>query len=378
MNIPFSKVMCDGNELKYVKEVLESGWLTTAVKAQKLEELFASAVEAKYACCVSSCTAALHLSLEALGIKEGDKVFVPSMTFTATAEVIRYFNADPVFLDIEYGTSLITPSILNEAVKKFPNVRYLNIVHFGGQAATMTSENGNDIVTICKQNNIKIIEDAAHAFPARINGKMIGSIGDATCFSFYANKTITTAEGGMITTNNEDNANRIKIMRLHGINKDIWQRYISKKPNWEYDIIAPGFKYNMPDVNAAIGLAQLERAEELRSQRQRCADFYFENLQDIKCIDLPIIHGDNEDHAWHLFFIVINKFSSISRNSSLFSIWRPITLSCSAVDILSKISKSCRHCCTATKLLPSNPVPCFCTSAVSMASLSVGFSVPSS
>ncbi|MCL2074337.1 MAG: DegT/DnrJ/EryC1/StrS family aminotransferase [Marinilabiliaceae bacterium] len=314
IKIPFSKVSCSRNELKYITEVLDCGWLTTASKALKFEELFAQKVNAKYACAVNSCTSALHLGLEALGVGQGDKVFVPAMTFTATAEVVRYLGAHPVLLDVEYGTTLITPSILEKAIKDNPNVKCLIIVHYGGQAAEMTNNSKTGILNICQKHGIKIMEDAAHAFPASLNGRMIGNFGDITCFSFYANKTITTGEGGMLTTDNEDIYKRIKIMRLHGINRDVWDRFTSDKPSWEYDVIAPGYKYNMPDLNAAIGLAQLEQAEDFKNERLRVAKYYFKHLADCQWIDLPICKTDINEHAWHLYPIVLNHKSNVLRN----------------------------------------------------------------
>ena len=264
--IPFSRVVCDGNELAYVKEVLESGWLTTASKAQAFEEKFAEAVGARHAIAVNSCTAALHLGLEAMGVGPGDKVLVPTMTFTASAEVVRYLGADPVFLDVEYGSSLITPEIVAEAIDRHPDAKALIVVHFAGQPARMLSQDGPGILEICRQRGVRVLEDAAHAFPARCGGRMVGGLGDATCFSFYANKTITTGEGGMLTTDDEAIAARARVMRLHGIDRDVWSRFTAAKPSWEYDVIAPGYKYNMPDINAAIGLAQLERARLMRDQ----------------------------------------------------------------------------------------------------------------
>jgi dTDP-4-amino-4,6-dideoxygalactose transaminase len=314
LKIPFSKITCNGNELKYITEVLESGWLTTAGKAQKFEQLFAQKVDAKHACAVNSCTAALHLGLEAMGVKPGDKVFVPDMTFTATAEVIRYLDADPVFLDVDYATQLLTPSILLNAIEKHPDVKYLIIVHYGGHPAEMVNSLGTGIIDICKKNGIKVMEDAAHAFPASINGHAVGSMADITCFSFYANKTITTGEGGMLTTNNDEIFNRVKIMRLHGINRDVWDRFTSDKPSWEYDVVAPGYKYNMPDLNAAIGVAQLEYADHLRNERQRVAEFYYRELGGLDMIDLPACNVSMEEHAWHLFPVVLNERSRVSRN----------------------------------------------------------------
>ena len=307
--IPFAKVTIGESERKYIKEVLDSGWLTTASKTIEFEKRFADFVGAKFACAVNSCTAALHLAVDALNMMPGDKVFVPSMTFTASAEVIRYMNADPVFLDTEYLTNLITPDILRKAINNNPDVKYLIIVHYGGQAADMF-----EILQICKENNIKIVEDAAHAFPSRLNQRMVGSFGDITCFSFYANKTITTGEGGMIVTDNEDVYKRVKTMRLHGINKDIWDRFTAKVPSWEYDVVEAGFKYNMPDVTAAIGLGQLEQAELFRKERQKAVEFYYSKLSELKMIDLPITKIPFEDHAWHLFPIVLNEKSTISRN----------------------------------------------------------------
>ncbi len=313
--IPFSKVVCDGNELKYIREVLESGWLTTAGKTQEFERRFSDIVGARFALAVNSCTAALHLALEALDVGPGDKVLVPTMTFTASAEVIRYLGADPVFLDVEYGTSLVTADILKSAIEHHPDIKAFIPVHFAGQAAPLLSNGKTEgLLEICKNNGIRIVEDAAHAFPSRCNGKIVGNIGDITCFSFYANKTITTGEGGMLTTDSEPIAKRAKVMRLHGINRDIWDRFTSEKPLIEYDVVAPGFKYNMPDISAAIGLAQLERAESMRVERERCAKYYFEKLCDIDSIDLPVILNNFSDHSWHIFSVILNDNSPLSRN----------------------------------------------------------------
>lgn len=314
MNIPFSKVPLAGQELKYIDEVLKSGWLTTSSKALKFEEEFSNHVGADYACAVNSCTSALHLAIEACGIKSGDKVLVSTLTFTASAEVIRYMGADPVFLDVEYGTGLVSPTILEEALERYSDVKALIITHYGGLAAKMISDSGKGILDLCRHKNVVVIEDAAHAFPSKLAGQYVGSFGDATCFSFYANKTITTGEGGMLVTNDKSIYERAKTMRLHGIDRDIWQRYTTKKSSWEYDVIAPGFKYNMPDVNAAIGLAQIEKAEDFRMSRQRCAEYYYKELSRNEYIDLPIYYGAIEDHSWHLFPIVITPESPVSRD----------------------------------------------------------------
>ena len=219
-------------------------------------------------------------------------------------------QAHPVFLDVEYQTNLISPEILREAIKKHPDVKHLVLVHYGGQAAQL-----NTIMEVCRQNNIKIIEDAAHALPAKHEGKMIGSFGNIACYSFYANKTITTGEGGMLTTNDEEIYKRVKTMRLHGISKDIWDRFTAKVPSWEYDVVEAGYKYNMPDICAAIGLGQLEQAELFRKERQNAVEFYLRNLADVECLDLPVSNVPMEDHAWHIFPVVLNEKAGISRNS---------------------------------------------------------------
>ena len=315
MKIPFARVDCSGNERKYLQEVIESGWLTTAGKAREFERRFAEAVGAKHAIAVNSCTSALHLAVEALGVKAGERAFVPTMTFTATAEVIRYMGADPLLLDVQYGTCLLTPEILLDAIKKHPEVKTLLVVHYGGQAAQMLPQEGQPgILEICRHHGVRVVEDAAHAFPSRLGPRMVGTLGDITCFSFYANKTITTGEGGMITTDNDEYARRMGVMRLHGIDRDIWNRFTSDKPSWEYDVVAPGFKYNMPDVNAAIGLAQLERAEQMRKARERCARYYMEALRDIPWLDLPVLRVPFCDHAWHLFPVVVRPESPLSRD----------------------------------------------------------------
>jgi dTDP-4-amino-4,6-dideoxygalactose transaminase len=331
--VPFAKVDCQGNELAYARQVLDSGWLTTAGRTLEFERCFGALVGARHACAVNSCTAALHLALEAAGVGPGDKVLVPTMTFTASAEIIRYLGADSVFSDVEYGTCLLSPDILKRSLAREPAIKAVVVVHFGGQAAEMTQapqvevlkpgtekSNGglragkDGILEVCTRHGVKVIEDAAHAFPTRFAGKMVGGFGDATCFSFYANKTITTGEGGMLVTNDDALYARAKVMRLHGINRDVWDRFTSEKPSWEYDVVAPGFKYNMPDLNAAVGLAQLERADQMRKERQRCFEYYFEHFAAIDCIDLPVIRGCLEDHSCHLFWIVLNENASVPRN----------------------------------------------------------------
>jgi len=318
MKIPFSKIDCSGKELDYIKEVIDSGWLTYGGKSKEFEDIFSRIVDAKHAMAVNSCTAALHLALDALGIKSGDKVFVPTWTFTASAEVISYFDAVPIFLDVDYSTGLLTPEIIQKAIIDHPDTKAIIVVHYAGQSAQMFSDNNDKgILDLCNSAGIRIIEDAAHAFPTKCDNHFIGSIGDITCFSFYANKTITTGEGGMVTTQNDEIADRIKTMRLHGINKDAWNRYTSSPQSWEYDIVDAGFKYNTTDLSSAIGLAQLERYQEMRDLRQEIAEFYLDNLKDIKCLDLPKIEVPLENHSWHIFNLVLNDKAKIKREELL-------------------------------------------------------------
>ena len=314
MQIPFARVDCSGNELSYVSQVLTSGWLTTASMCRKLEQNMASYVGAKHALAVNSCTSGLHLALDAIGVNRGDRVFVPSMTFTASAEVIRYMGADPVVLDVDYETSCLTPAILESAIAAHPDVKTLIAVHYGGLVLPMTSEEERGIVEICRKAGVRIIEDAAHALPSRHNGQLVGTFGDITCFSFYANKTMTTGEGGMITTENDDYARRIRLMRLHGINRDVWDRFTSETSTWEYDVVAPGYKYNMPDLNAAVGLAQFERLEAMHKARQQCAEVYLRRLAGLEHIDLPSVPKSLADHSWHLFPIKVKPTTKLSRN----------------------------------------------------------------
>jgi dTDP-4-amino-4,6-dideoxygalactose transaminase len=249
-----------------------------------------------------------------MGVGPGDKVLVPTMTFTATAEVVRYLGADPIFLDVEYGSSLVTPEAVDEAAGRHPDARALVVVHFAGQPAAMHCQGDRTgILEVCRRHGLKVLEDAAHAFPTRCDDRMVGTLGDATCFSFYANKTITTGEGGMLTTDNEAIASRARVMRLHGIDRDVWSRFTAERPLWEYDVVAPGYKYNMPDINAAIGLAQLERAHSMRDRRQRCAEHYRRRLSSLDAIDLPLVHVPPEDHAWHLFAIVVKPEARMDR-----------------------------------------------------------------
>lgn len=301
-----------GDELTNVREVLDSGWLTTGYWAQELESLFSQFCQVPYALSVNSCTAALHLAVEAMGIGPGDQVIVPTMTFTATAEVLRYVGADPVFVDVDPDTLLITPEIIVDTVERCPAVKAVMVVHFAGQPAEMGGESG--IIETARKHGLRVIQDAAHAFPATDCYGPIGSIGEATCFSFYANKTLTCGEGGMLVTADDQIMERAKLMRLHGIDRDVWDRFSGNRlAAWEYDICAPGFKYNLPDINAAVGVAQFQKSESFRLARQKISERYtlaFSQLPGVKLIRSRV---KADHHAHHLFPIVLTDQAKINR-----------------------------------------------------------------
>ncbi len=315
MEVPFFKFEFSELELKNVRSVLESGWLTTGSYAAEFEEAFAIATNCEFALAVNSCTAALHLALEAAGIGDGDFVIVPSLTCTATAEIVRYLGAHPLFVDVDEHTGLMNGEHVQEALQKKANIKACIVVHFAGQSAELSGESG--LLKICEKYGIALIQDAAHAFPAADDYGPVGSIGDATCFSFYANKTITTGEGGMLVTNCQALADRARLMRLHGIDRDVWNRFIAKDASWEYDVVAPGYKYNMPDLNASIGIAQMEKADRYRDCRQTIALRYVEKFSDTDGISILKSRVKPEQHAWHLFPIILNSGSGISRNEMI-------------------------------------------------------------
>ena len=295
--LPFHVPEIDDEDIDAVVSVMRSGWLTTGAKARQFEQEFAAKVGARYAVALNSCTAALHLALEAIGLQEGDEVLVPTMTFAATAEVVTYFKAKPVLIDCLPTTLNMDPELIERAIT--PRTKVLIPVHFAGQPCEMTR-----ILEIARRHDLRVIEDAAHAFPASYKGKAIGSIGDYTCFSFYATKNITTGEGGMVTTDDPDQADRIRRMSLHGLSRDAWKRY-TNQGSWYYDIVAPGFKYNLTDMAAALGLTQLHKAERFWKTRERYAALYAEGFRDLPEITPLMIHDDVQ-HAWHLYVIQLD------------------------------------------------------------------------
>jgi len=290
--LPFHVPDLGHEEERSVVETLRSGWLTTGPKVKKFEERFAAAVGAKHAVAVNSGTAALHLALEAAGVKAGDEVVVPTMTFAATAEVVLYLGAKPVLADCRPDTLNLDPDSFAKAVTR--RTKAVIPVHFGGLPCEM-----DRILRIARRSKLAVIEDAAHTFPASYRGKPVGSIGDVTCFSFYATKTITTGEGGMATTQDAALAERMRLMSLHGISKDAWKRYTANG-TWRYDIVAPGYKYNLTDIAAALGLEQLKKAERMRRVRERYAKAYDAAFAGLP-LELPARPDRGSVHAWHLY-----------------------------------------------------------------------------
>lgn len=292
--LPFHVPLIEQDDIHAVLEVLESRWLTTGPKAARFEEEFARFVGARHGVAVNSCTAALHVALEAIEIREEDEVIVPTLTFAATAEAVLYFKARPVLVDCEPDTFNMDPLLVERAITS--RTRAIVPVHFAGHPCDMAR-----LFLIARKYGLKVIEDAAHALPARYRGKMVGTLGDMTCFSFYATKNITTGEGGMVTTENDAWADRMRIMRLHGISKDAWKRY-SNEGTWKYEILAPGFKYNLTDMQAALGLTQLAKCQSMWTRRCELAQRYTDAFLSLDAFEVPATRSDVQ-HAWHLYVL---------------------------------------------------------------------------
>jgi dTDP-4-amino-4,6-dideoxygalactose transaminase len=349
IKVPFMRPEMGVEEITEVIETLRSGWLTTGPKVKLFERNFAEAVRAPFAVALNSCTAALHLAVEALGLQAGQAVLVPAMTFAATAEIVLYKNAIPILVDCDPVTGnmdlqdarckieALRSGELSFIADKDVEVVGMIPVHVGGYMLDV-----DKIKQFAEEFGLWIVEDAAHAFPAawRKNAESAWQFcgentAAVTCYSFYANKTITTGEGGMVVTHNEILAERIRLMSLHGLSRDAWKRFTAKG-NWDYRIISPGYKYNLTDIAAAIGIHQLARAEEMRRQRQRIAELYLQEFAAINEIELPPSNR-NRLHSWHLFPIRLCLDNlTISRNSFIeelkrFGIgcsvhWRPLHL----------------------------------------------------
>jgi len=307
--LPFAQPDIGEDEIAEVVDTLRSGWVTTGPKTKRFEQAFTeflgdSVIES---IAVNSATAGLHLALEALGIGPGDEVITTTHTFTATAEVVRYLGADVVLVDIDPKTLNIDPKLVEAAIT--PRTKCIIPVHFGGLAVDML-----EILNIARRHGLRVVEDAAHCLPSTIEGELIGTMGsDATVFSFYANKTITTGEGGMLCTRNAALAKRAKVMRLHGMNRDAFDRFTAKVPSWYYEIVAPGFKYNLTDIAASMGLHQLKRARGFQHRRAEIAMQYQEAFTDLPVI-LPPDAPEGDMHSWHLYVLRLRDDAPLSRD----------------------------------------------------------------
>ncbi len=307
--LPFALPCIGEEEINEVVDTLRSGWLTSGPKTKYFEEEFAKFIGTPHALAVNSCTAGLHLALEAIGIQSGDKVITTPYTFTATAEVIRYLGAEPLFVDIDPNTFNIDVNQIAKALEIDDGIKAILPVHFAGQASNMDA-----ILALAKQYSLKVVEDAAHALPTYYKGRSIGSFGDITVYSFYVTKTLATGEGGMIVTNNQKYAEHMQALRLHGISKDVFNRNDSNVPAWHYDIIAPGFKYNMNDIAAALGIQQLCKVNNFLQRRTEIAEQYTKAFADLP-LRTPYQHPDST-HAWHLYVIQLTlEKLKIDRNT---------------------------------------------------------------
>jgi len=312
--LPFALPEIGEEEIAEVVDALRSGWVTTGPKTRRFEQDFAAwlghpghTTQGLHCIAVNSATAGLHLALEALGIGPGDEVITTTHTFTATAEVVRYLGADVKLVDIDPATLNIDPAAVEAAIT--PRTKAIIPVHYAGLAADMPR-----LLDIARRHGLKVVEDAAHALPTTVGGALVGTLGsDATVFSFYANKTITTGEGGMLVTRDEALARRARTMRLHGMNRDAFDRYQSQVPSWYYEVVAPGFKYNLTDIAAALGIHQLRRARDFHATRVRLAAAYGEALAGLPLV-LPPQPLPGDQHAWHLYVVRLADGAGIGRD----------------------------------------------------------------
>ena len=315
--LPFALPEIGEEEIAEVVDTLRSGWVTTGPKARLFEQAFVDYLgdASLQAIAVNSATAGLHLALEALGIGPGDEVITTTHTFTATAEVVRYLGADVKLVDIDPATLNIDPAAIEAAIT--PRTKALMPVHYAGLSVDMDA-----IHAIAQEHGLKVVEDAAHALPTTWKGQTIGTLhSDAVVFSFYANKTMTTGEGGMLVTRDAALAARAKVMRLHGINRDAFDRFTAKVPSWYYEIVAPGFKYNLTDIAAAMGLHQLKRLPGFQTRREQIAARYDEALADLPLIlpPRPVHAGDL--HSWHLYVVRLSDDATLNRDQLIESLF---------------------------------------------------------
>ncbi len=292
--IPFYKPSVTEDELTEVVDTLRSGWLTMGPRTRQFEEEFAARVDARHTVAVSSATAGLHLGLDAMDLEPGDEVLVPTITFASTGSTVIHAGATPILVDCEPDTLNI--DVEDAARKCGPRTKAIVPVHMAGHPCDMDA-----VHSLAESRSLRVMEDAAHAIPAAYRGRKIGSVSELTVFSFYATKNLTTGEGGMVSVADEELANRIQMRRLHGMSRDAWKRY-GTGGSWRYDVAYPGFKYNMTDIAAAIGLVQLRRLDELQQRRREIVARYRLALADCDALELPTCRPE-VDHAWHLFIV---------------------------------------------------------------------------
>ena len=310
--IPFALPDITEAEIDAVVETMRNGWLTTGPNAAAFEKEFADFITGGaggvHAVAVNSATAGLHLSYEALGVGPGDEVLVPAWTFTATAEAVRYLGADPVFVDSDPETLCL--SLEDAARRVTERTKVIAPVHFSGLSVPNQA-----LTDFAAAHGLKVVEDAAHSLPTLNEGKLVGTHGhDTTVYSFYATKTMATGEGGMIVTPHAELAKHMRIMRLHGINRDVFDRYTSRKPSWHYDVVAPGFKDNLPDTAAAMGRVQLRRLPEMTARRAAIAARYDQAFADLP-LQLPARAAAGSSHAWHLYVTRLTDASPVDRDT---------------------------------------------------------------
>jgi|YelNatPaOPRAMG01_1025707.scaffolds.fasta_scaffold54762_2 UDP-4-amino-4,6-dideoxy-N-acetyl-beta-L-altrosamine transaminase len=304
--VPFASPLISDDEIAEVVDTLKSGWLTTGPKVQRFEKEFAQFVGSKYAIAVSSCTAALHLALVATGIGPGDEVITTPFTFVATANVILHVGAKPIFVDIRPDTFNIDVEKISAVIT--PKTRAIIPVHYAGQPCEM-----DEIMEIATKHKLLVIEDAAHAIAAEYKGRKVGTIGDVTCFSFYATKNLMTGEGGMVTTNHAELAEKIRILSLHGMSKDAWKRYTATG-SWYYEVLSPGYKYNMTDIQASLGIHQLQKLEIFQKRREEIVKAYNQAFAGLDAVVPPFVQPGVK-HAWHLYVIkIVPERLKIDRN----------------------------------------------------------------
>jgi len=295
--LPFGFPLIEEPEIEEVVKTLKSGWVSTGPKTHQLEEDFKKYVGAKYAVAVNSCTAAMHLALVTLGVGRGDEVIVPAMTFASTANVIVHCGATPVFVDCDCETMNIDPRDVEKKITS--RTKAIMVVHMAGRPCDMDA-----IMELAKKHSLKVIEDAAHAVETEYKGRYVGTIGDIGCYSFYATKNLVTGEGGMVTTNNEAYATRIRVLSLHGMNKYAWNRYGSEGYQ-HYEFVEAGFKYNMSDIQASLGIHQLKRIEKNWKRREEIWEKYNEALKGLPLV-LPAPTAKGDRHAYHLYTVLID------------------------------------------------------------------------